>query len=68
MTTYTMTHKARLQRDAMTITAEALAAIAPEQRATFTLRLAGLLASVWPASQDDDCLRAIAQEAKRCGA
>lgn len=68
MTSYTMTHKAQLQRDAMQIAQEALDAIPPEQRARFTVRLAGLLASMWPASQDIECLRAIAQEAKRCGA
>lgn len=68
MTSYTMTHKAQLQRDAMQIAQEALDAIPPEQRARFTVRLAGMLASYWPASQDMECLRAIAQEAKRCGA
>lgn len=68
MTSYTMTHKAQLQHDAMQIAQEALDAIQPEQRARFTVRLAGLLASYWPASQDMECLRAIAQEAKRCGA
>lgn len=67
-TTYTMTHQTQLQRDAMQIVAEALDAIPPAQRHRFTLRLAGLLASYWPASQDDDCLRTIAEQARRCGA
>lgn len=69
MTTYyTTTHKARLQRDAMQVAQEALDAIPPAQRTRFVLRLAGLLASYWPASQDMDCLKAIAEEARRCGA
>ena len=68
MIAYTMTHKTQLQRDAMQITAEALDAIPPAQHTRFVLRLAGLLASYWPASQDDACLKAIAEEARRCGA
>ena len=67
-TTYTMTHKARLQHDAMQVAQEALDAIPPAQRTRFVLRLAGLLVSYWPASQDMDCLKAIAEEARRCGA
>lgn len=68
MTEYTNTHKTQLQRDAMQIVAEALDAIPPAQRTRFVLRLAGLLASYWPASQDMECLKAIAEEARRCGA
>lgn len=68
MTEYTMTHKTRLQHDAIQITAEALDAIPSAQHTRFVLRLAGLLASYWPASQDDACLKAIADEARRCGA
>ena len=67
-TPYTLEHKARLQRDAMQVAQEALDAIPPAQQRRFTMRLAGLLASYWPASQDMDCLKAIADEARRCGA
>ena len=67
-TPYTMTHKTQLQHDAMQIVAEALDAIPPAQQRRFVLWLAGLLATNWPASQDDDCLKAIADEARRCGA
>lgn len=67
-TPYTMTHKTQLQHDAMQVAQEALDAIPPAQRTRFVLRLAGLLASYWPASQDMDCLKAIAEEARRCGA
>ena len=67
-TPYTMTHKTQLQHDAMQIVAEALDAIPPAQQRRFVLWLAGLLATNWPASQDDDCLRTIAEQARRCGA
>lgn len=69
MTTYyTMTHKTKLQRDAMQIVGEALDAIPPEQQRRFVLWLAGLLATNWPASQDNECLRTIAEQARKCGA
>ena len=69
MTTYyTMTHKTKLQRDAMQIVGEALDAIPPEQQRRFVLWLAGLLATNWPASQDAECLQAIAEQARKCGA
>lgn len=67
-TPYTLDHKSQVQRDAMQVAQEALDAIPPAQRRNFTVRLAGLLASYWPASQDNDCLKAIAEEARRCGA
>jgi hypothetical protein len=69
MTTYyTMTHKTKLQHDAMQIVGEALDAIPPEQQRRFVLWLAGLLATNWPASQDAECLKAIAEQARKCGA
>ena len=69
MTTYyTMTHKTKLQRDAMQIVGETLDAIPPEQQRRFVLWLAGLLATNWPASQDNECLRTIAEQARKCGA
>ncbi len=68
MTEYTMTHKTQLQRDAMQIVGEALDAIPPEQQRRFVLWLAGLLATNWPASQDNECLRTIAEHARKCGA
>lgn len=69
MTTYyTMTHKTKLQHDAMQIVGEALDAIPPEQQRRFVLWLAGLLATNWPASQDAECLQAIAEQARKCGA
>jgi hypothetical protein len=67
-TPYTLDHKRQVQRDAMQVAQEALDAIPPAQHRRFVLRLAGLLASYWPASQDMDCLKAIAEEARRCGA
>ena len=66
MTAYTMTDQTRLQRDAIRLTADTLTQLTPGQQLQFTLRLAGLLATYWPASQGEDCLQAIADEATRC--
>jgi len=65
---YTTDHKTQLQHDAMQIVGEALDAIPPEQQRRFVLWLAGLLATNWPASQDNECLQAIAEQARKCGA
>lgn len=67
-TTYTMTHKTRLQLEAMQAAQENWETLTESQQLRFTMRLAGLLASYWPASQDMECLKAIAEEARRCGA
>jgi len=56
---YDVTHKHKLVRDAQRKAGEALAHLTPRQRDAFAVRLAGLTAVVWPASQDAECLSAI---------
>ena len=67
-TTYTPTDRAAFISDANAVTADALAAIPPAQRAVFTQRLAQLAATVCPFGWEEWLLSCVVDEAKRCGA
>lgn len=56
---YGVSHKQGLVRDAQGKAGELLARLTPQQRDSFALRLAGLVAVMWPASDDKGCLSAI---------
>lgn len=56
---YNLSHKQGLVREAQHKAIEVLGQLSPRQRDAFAMRLAGLAAVVWPASQDDECLSAI---------
>lgn len=61
---YSVSHKQGLVKDAQGKAGELLARLTPQQRDSFALRLAGLVAVMWPASQDAECLHAIEDAAQ----
>lgn len=62
---YKTDHKQGLIRQAQRKAGEVLAQLTPPQRDAFAMRLAGLTAVMWPASDDKGCLSAIEDVAQQ---